>query len=198
MSTIHISIPNWLDRIFTWPLMLYRRRKYGYAYRRIYLGEGEWTTVEPADFYRLGHFKWHVEGNGKRLYAVRDVKTGPGLTKLLSLHREIMNQPKGFLVDHKNCNPLDNRRANLRLATRSQNCRNVPKRKNTSSRFIGVSFHIIYKKWCAYIHHNRKKISLGYFDNEIDAAKARDIAAKKYHGEFARLNFPETRTDTDF
>ena len=100
-AQLTIKIPVWLDFIFTCPLLTYRLLRYGYAFRRIYLGEGEWTTVELADFYRLGHFKWRVEGNGKKIYAVRDVKTAPGLTKLLSLHREIMNQPKGFLVDHK-------------------------------------------------------------------------------------------------
>ncbi len=191
-AQLTIKIPVWLDFIFTCPLLTYRLLRYGYAFRRIYLGEGEWTTVELADFYRLGHFKWRVEGNGKKIYAVRDVKTAPGLTKLLSLHREIMNQPKGFLVDHKNCNPLDNRKTNLRLATPSQNMQNKKKRKNTSSRFIGVSFHKRFRKWQSSIHFEGKKIALGYFHNEIDAAKARDKAAKKYHGEFARLNFPES------
>jgi hypothetical protein len=192
MARVEIKVPDWVDRICAWPVMVYRRRKYGYDFRRIYLGDGEWTLVEPADYYRLGHHQWHLKGGrSKKFYAVRDVKNGPGRTKMLSLHREIMNFPKGFLVDHKNGCSLDNRRDNLRSATRSQNRQNAPKRENTSSRFIGVSFHKEKKKWYACISFEGKSIFLGYFDNEIDAALAYDAAARKYYGEFARVNFPE-------
>jgi hypothetical protein len=102
-----------------------------------------------------------------------------------------MNAPRGLLVDHRNTNGLDNRRSNLRLATYSQNNCNKAKRKNTSSRYVGVCFNKQLKRWGAYIKPQGKKIFLGYFDNEIDAAHAYDAAARKYHGEFARLNFPE-------
>jgi hypothetical protein len=169
--------------------MVYRRHKYGYDFRRINLGDDEWTIVEPADYYRFGHLNWHLRGNRRKFYAVRDIKTGPGRTKPSSLHREIMNKPKGFLVDHKNNCTLDNRRANLRIATRSQNAQNVPKRKNTSSRFIGVCFNKRYKRWYAFIGYERGKRWLGSFDNEIDAACAYDTAARKYYGEFAKVNF---------
>jgi hypothetical protein len=171
--------------------MMYRKLKYGYDFRRIYLGDDEWAIVEPADYYRLGHLKWHLKGStAKKFYAVRDVKTGPGQTRQLGLHREIMNEPKGLLVDHKNNDSLDNRKANLRPATRSQNRQNVPKRKNTSSRFIGVSYSKEEKKWRARITYKGKRIHLGWFDNEIDAARAYDAAARKYYGEFAKVNFP--------
>jgi hypothetical protein len=171
--------------------MAYRRWRYGYSFRRIYLGEGEWTIVDSADYYRLGNFKWHIKGNGKKFYVVRSAKNGPGRTKLLGLHREITNAPKGLLVDHRNGNTLDNRKANLRLATASQNMQNVQKKKNTSSRFIGVSFIKSAGRWAAQIRAKGKDRWLGTFDFEIDAAHAYDEAAKKYYGEFARLNFPE-------
>ncbi|MCJ7730442.1 MAG: HNH endonuclease [Sedimentisphaerales bacterium] len=192
MATIQIKVPNWLDKICAWPMMVYRRHKYGYDFRRIYLGDDEWTIVETVDYYRFGHLKWHLKGNrGKKFYAVRDAKTGHGRTKISSLHREIMNRPKGVLVDHKNCDSLDNRRANLRLATRAQNAQNTPKRENTSSRFIGVCYNKRYKKWYAFIGYEGGKRWLGSFDNEIDAACAYDTAARKYYGEFARLNSPD-------
>lgn len=188
-AKLTISIPEWLDRICTWPLMAYRKQKYGYDFRKIYLGDGEYTIVEPADYYRLGHLKWHLKGsNAKKFYAVRDVKTGPGKTRQLGLHREIMNEPKGLLVDHHNGNSLDNRMANLRPATSAQNVQNRPKRKNASSRFIGVCYNKRSKKWTANISYKGRKRWLGAFDNEIDAARAYNEAALKYYGEFARIN----------
>jgi hypothetical protein len=192
-ATYSISIPEWLDRIFTRPLMVYRKFKYGYTFRRIPLGEGIYTIVDEDVFYRLSHYKWHLKGcKANKFYAIADVKIGPGRTRVVSLHREIMNNPKGFIVDHLNNNSLDNRKDNLRPATRSQNRQNAPKRKkNASSQFLGVSFHKEEKKYRARISIKGKRIHLGKFDNEIDAAKAYDAAARKYYGEHARVNFPE-------
>jgi hypothetical protein len=122
MSMIHIRIPIWLDRIFAWPAMVYRKWKYGYAYRKIYLDEGKWTILDPQDYCRLGCFRWNVTGDNECLYAARiHKKTEAGRIKTTYLHREIINAPKGLLVDHRNGIGLDNRRANLRLATHSQN-----------------------------------------------------------------------------
>jgi hypothetical protein len=150
------------------------------------------VILDLRDYYHLSKYKWYIKGCFGKFYAARNYKYDSKQTKSVAMHREIMNAPKGLLVDHRNGNGLDNRRENLRLATRSQNNCNTTKRKNTSSRFVGVSFDKRKRRWIAYINHNGKKIFLGYFDSEIEAAKAYDAAAKKYHGEFARLNFPET------
>jgi hypothetical protein len=154
------------------------------------LGEGFWTILEQEDFYRLRHFKWVVDGNGHNLYAVRLKISGPNKTRVVSMHREIMNANDRRFVDHRNCDSLDNRKSNLRFATQAENMRNRRKIKNTSSRFIGAYFEKQRKSWLVQIRRNGKKIFIGRFKNEIDAAKAYDEAAKKYHGEFARLNFP--------
>ncbi|MGA2092115.1 MAG: HNH endonuclease [Sedimentisphaerales bacterium] len=193
MSGIQRRVLDWLDRIFVWPVMMYRKWKYGYTFRRIYLGEGEYTIVDPDIYYKYRHIKWFLTGNKTNYYAACSVKNGLGETTTKRLHRIIMNAPDGLLVDHKNRKGLDNRIANLRLATHSENCCNREKMRHSTSQYKGVYCEKRRgrEQWRANIRFNGKRIFLGYFNNEIDAAKAYDAAAKKYHRIFARLNFPE-------
>jgi hypothetical protein len=190
-----IGIPVWLDNICTWPVMWYRRRKFGYDFRRIYLGEDEWTILDQQDYYRLGNLKWSVIGYDKHIYAARLIrKTEYGRIKSVYLHREIMNAPAGLLVDHENGNGLDNRRANLRLATHSQNsCNRQIDKTKSLSHFRGARLDKRNGRWFTAIRINGKRLWFGHFDSEIEAAKAYDRAAIKYHGEFARLNFPQDK-----
>jgi hypothetical protein len=190
MSTIQIKVLNWLDFIFTLPLLAFRLLRFGCAYRRLYLGQGKWTLLDVKDYYHLRFFKWVVYGNGTNLYAIRLQLNDSNKTSTVYMHREIMNPPPGLVVDHKNCDGLDNRRANLRFATHAQNTRNRRKKKNGSSQFLGVYFNKEKSTWDSQLMHNGKKIWVGRFDNEIDAARAYDKAALEYHKEFARLNFP--------
>jgi len=191
MASIQIRVPDWLDGIFVWPVTVYRKWKYGYPYRRIYLGEGRFTIVDPHDFYWFNNFHWCLKQNGPRLYAVRLIGASDNRTRILSLHREIMKAPPTLLVDHRNGNGLDNRRDNLRLATHSQNqCNKGKSRSNSSSRFIGVYFEKRSGRWVAKIVLHGKRIWLGRFTDELSAAHAYDKAALEYHKDFARLNFP--------
>lgn len=112
-----------------------------------------------------------------------------GKTKNALLSRMLMNFPKGKLVDHIDHNRLDNRRCNLRVCSYSENGRNRTSRKGSTSGFLGVHWSNSHGKWVAKIRSNGHVKHLGYFDIEIEAAKAFDTAAKKIHKEFANLNF---------
>jgi hypothetical protein len=192
MAIIQLKVPNWLDRICAWPVLVYRQCKFGYSFRKIYLDEGYWSIVDSADYYLFGNFKWTIGGHGTKCYAVRGVRNGTEKITTVRLHRMIMNAPKGLLVDHANGDTLDNRRTNLRLATHFQNTCNRQKTKSkTSSRFIGVYFEKERCRWVVHIRYQGKRKFLGRFTDELEAARAYDVAAKKYHGEFAKLNFNE-------
>ena len=104
------------------------------------------------------------------------------------LHRLILPVPGGYQVDHINGDGLDNRRLNLRMATHGQNQQNGAKPRNNTSGLKGV----VRKGtlWGAQIRSGGKAYYLGTFSTRLQAAWAYDDAARRLHGEFARLNFP--------
>ena len=151
--------------------------------RYISLGEGKSAMVDAADFEWLNRYKWRTTG-GSGGYA-RSTIGG----KNVAMHRLIMNASPGLVVDHINGNIWDNRRHNLRVCTVAQNARNRRSLRGTS-RFKGVSWNARCHKWRAAIYCMGKKIRLGDFENEIEAARAYDRKAKELFGQFAYLNFP--------
>ena len=102
------------------------------------------------------------------------------------MHRDIIRVRNEMVVDHINHNGLDNRKVNLRAATIAQNAWN---RRRKKSRFVGVNWNRQMKKWRVAVSDQGKRKHVGYFEDKIEAAKAYDRAAMKYHGEFAILNF---------
>ncbi len=106
------------------------------------------------------------------------------------MHRQITNAPDHLVVDHIDHNGLNNRNTNLRNATFTQNCQNQRRLSPKTSKYKGVHWNKKLKKWAAQITSNKKSHHLGYFHDEIKAAKAYDVAAIKYHKDFAVLNFP--------
>lgn len=126
-------------------------------------------------------------------YAIRHVRRPGGKQITQYLHREILGLEPGDprQVDHINGNTLDNRRENLRICDCTENNCNVPCRSNNTTGYKGVGWRKERGKYRARIKLNGKETHLGYYDDPVIAAIAYDAAARKYHGEFAYLNFPE-------
>ena len=141
------------------------------------------VLLDYEDWLKYGHITFVVDSKG---YVVND--TGRGETrKIWALHRDILGNPEGKVVDHINGNKLDNRKYNLRVCSIKENIRNS-KPKEGTSKYKGVHWDKSRNKWVSSIKVDREGKYLGRFNKEIDAAKAYDVAAEKYFGEFARLN----------
>ncbi len=150
--------------------------------RRIPLGDGLYAYVDAADYDWLSRWTWSSV-NG---YAARNEKG-----KIVYMHRQILQAPPGKIVDHFNHNKLDDTRPNLRLCLRHENQRNQRKKRGSLSKYKGVGYSKDRHKWYAQIKIMGKDIWLGYYKDEIEAARAYDRKAVELFGEFANLNFPE-------
>ena len=187
-----IKVPDKLNTIAVAILLLARRLWYGYPFRRIKLTRGYYALVDESDFERLNRHKWQVNvRNGRPRQAGRTERRNQK-SRYLTMHRVIMNPPEHMIVDHINRNPLDNRRANLRLSTPQQNSwnRSCP-RNSKGSKYTGVSLDRDGQKWRVRIVIDGESRFLGYYDDEKAAAMAFDKAARKHRGHFAFQNFPD-------
>ena len=143
------------------------------------------TRFDKDDLLKIIDFGWVMSTYG---YAVAHKKI-MGKNKTYSMHRVVLDSIGKLEIDHINMNRLDNRKANLRFVTDSQQRWNTKSHLDSRSKFKGVNFLKSSGKWQARIAVNNKRYFLGNFRSEVEAAKAYDLFSKRYHGEFARLNF---------
>jgi hypothetical protein len=157
--------------------------------KTINLTQGKVTLVDDWNYDWLNEWKWYAWKHRNTYYAVRNISRDDGMQAKEWMHRVIMQTPKEKLTDHQDRNGLNNQEYNLRPATNSQNQYN--KKGWGKSKYKGVCLrkdgYIISK-----ININHKRIHLGYFKTEELAARAYDIKAQEYFGEFANLNFPKS------
>jgi len=156
----------------------------------IELTKGKKTEVDIEDFEYLNQWKWQYGANG---YAVRDEYLGKidGKYKhqTVLMHRVLLNAPSGVDVDHVNRDKLDNRRTNLRLATRSQNRANIGRVKRPNSDLpLGVTYNPSVRSrqpYMARVTHQGKSYFLGNFYSVKDASRAYQLKKEMLFGEFA-------------
>ena len=151
------------------------------------LTQGQFAKVDDEDFEKFGGFKWCAKWSEctNSFYAHRETYKSCGGRTTSTLHRSVMGNLPGTLVDHRNSDTLDCQKENLRICSRSQNAMN---RKGATAKsksgIRGVSLYKPNGKWVAHIKINGKNKNLGYFEMKEDAAAAYAAANKKYYGEF--------------
>lgn len=158
-------------------------------HKLIPLTKGKYAMVDNEDFDRVKDINWSLKNSG--YYG----KTYASNTLYGGIHNFIMRTPKGMCTDHINGDTLDNRKSNLRVCTTQQNNMNqrIQCRKNKTSKYKGVSLcKVTYKSWIAQVYINRKRIYLGRFKSEEEAALAYNKKSSELFGEYANLNIIAT------
>lgn len=159
------------------------------------LTRGKVAVVDAADWPLVSRYTWFAmpASNYVTWYARAVVpKTVPlAPKKTVALHILLLGAIEGMQIDHIDGDGLNNRRSNLRHATRAQNRHNSSPNRHTSHGLKGVDFQKHRGNWRARIYVSGVYYSLGVFETSEEAGRAYDEAARRYFGAFARLNFPD-------
>lgn len=156
---------------------------------------GQKFLIDIDDLGKVKNYCWRIERND---YVIANSRNGTN--KIIWLHRLIMNATnENVYVDHKNWNKRDNRKCNLRLATKSENNINIKRKKNNTSGYTGVCLNKRNNKYAARISKNGVRTFLGSFDSFEEAVIARHEAEIKIHedwsGEINRNDFKSVIKD---
>ena len=139
----------------------------------------EYIQIDIEDYDKVKKYCWSINSAGYPVARCHE-KDMP-----IFMHRLILDVKKGYIVDHKNHNTLDNRKENLRICTQYENMANQkPSSRNTSGH-KGVYWNKDKNKWNVKIGYKNKNINVGYYKDINDAIKARQEAEEKYFGEFS-------------
>lgn len=153
---------------------------------KIPLTHNRFALIDDEDAVKVLPYKWRVIQNRYAVGRLHGISKNPSVR----LHRLVMDAPYDMDVDHIDHDGFNNQKDNLRICTTSQNLANQrpQKRVGKTSRFKGVFWASEKRKWQAQVKKDGKKIFLGRFLNENDAATAYNEAAKQIFGNFAFLN----------
>ncbi len=173
-----------------------RPKKVEYKYEKDYvicsLTNGVVFLIDRIDYKRVSKYGWSYNRN--RDYIICNSSS----LKNKPLSRFLLECPDGLEVDHINHNRLDNRRCNLRIATKKENMANTRPTKLCTSGYKGVSFCKQTQKWRALIPTDHgTSTTIGRYNSAEEAAIERDKAVYRLRGEFAWLNFPERIAEYD-
>lgn len=156
--------------------------------RELPLTQGYVALVDDDDFEAASPFNWHArvvrrkKGGVLNVYANRSIPKEGGGQLRQSLHCFIVKPTNGLLVDHIDHNGLNCQKSNLRLVNGTQNQGNRRKRHDSIGEFKGVYWDKYHNKWRSDIQAGPLRRCLGYFTEQIEAAKAYDAAAVSYFG----------------
>jgi len=155
--------------------------------KEIILTQGKVAIVDDDDFEYLNKWKWHIYKQNRNNYYARTVIYLNKKRIPVLMHR-LLIKCDGYIIDHISGDGLDNRKCNIRVCTPNENPINRRVNINNLSGYKGVSWFKPMQKWRAQIQYKKIVHHLGCFEKRIDAARAYNVAALKYHGEFANLN----------
>lgn len=153
--------------------------------KKITLTKGVEALVDDSDYKYLSQWKWCVDSKGYAVRSERRSETGRKSRRMIMMHREILNTPD--YVDHINGLKHDNRRANLRVATSSENMRNRKVAYNNKCGFKGVWFNSKKNRWVSYLKLQQTRV-IAHTKTAEEAAYIYDQVALQVFGEYARTN----------
>ena len=150
----------------------------------ITLTRGYEAVIDADDAPLVSGANWCSLPTKNTVYAVRG-EMCDGKLRTIYLHRVVMRAVCSSHIDHVDRNGLNNRKANLRKATKAQNQWNTGQNARNTSGFKGVSWDRGTNKWRAQISAGRGRKYLGVFITAEEAHAAYQSAAAEMHGTFA-------------